>query len=804
MGHDFHYAFRMLIKRPMFSLSVVFTLGIAIGAVTTVFSAVDAAILKPLPYPEPDHLGQLMGFSKYRGATYVQENQDGRTWQTFKNAASAFELSAHSGAIGVGFGSGNQVSYVRLQRVTAGFFKVFSIQPILGREFNAEEDRAGGPPVVVISHDLWKNAFRSDPHIIGQTALIAGERYQIDGVAAPGFRTNENADVWTPLHPSTTGEGSGTNYTVLARLHSGVSWMQAQAEARAIGESLFQRRQLSDGSTRYFGFTPLQDSLTANLRTPLLLILGVTLLVLLIGCTNVASMLLARGAARTSEMATRMALGAGRGAVVRQLLVENIILGLAAALLGVGVAYAGTEALKHQQLDWTLLQRTAVDSRTLFAAAAVSIAATLLFGIFPVIQAGRLDIRSAQSGRGIPGGTRSIVRRVLPAFQVGIAAFLLIGAALLIESFAHLWNLEPGIDTRNVIAAGFSMRDARYDKPEMAGRLFNEVLNRLHAVPGVESAAVALSLPYERGINLVVRKPSDPPGSPARLTNVIYVSPEFFKTLRIPVMHGRAFTDADALSAPLVMVVNDAFVRMHFRNEDPIGVNLEMNGQTREIVGVVGNVQQQAGWGEYGPMGQVPSAYIPAGQASAGYLAFHVWHSPSWIVRTQGAQVNLQQEIQDAVRAVEPMLPIASFQSLEDVKATAFAWNRFLALSLGLGAAIALLLSIVGTYAMISNSVVERTREFGIRMALGATLLQTIRTAARPGIVCALVGLVAGIAAARAENKLLQGLIYGVTTTDMRTFLVVPLTVLVIAMIASVLPALRIVRVDPVQTLRHE
>jgi putative ABC transport system permease protein len=801
---DLHYSFRMMMKKPLFTIAIVLTLGTCIGAVTAVFSAVDAAIVKALPYPEPDRLAQLVRYTEYQGQTGLQQNQDGKTWEAFKASATTFDIAAYSGSSGVNFSSGNQIRYLHQQRVSAGFFKVLRIQPLLGREFSNEEDRPGGRAVAVLSHDLWKSSFHSDPTVIGQTAFIAGEKYTVVGIAAPTFRSDVEADLWTPLRPSPTGEGSGTNYTVIARLRPGSTWPQAQAEARTIGQSLIQTQNVQAGVSRYFGLMELQKSLTDGLRTPLLMILGVTVLVLLIGCSNVAGLLLSRGSARSSEIATRMALGAGRAAVVRQLLIENLMLGVVSAIAGMAIGYAGVQALRAQDIGWDILKTAIMDVRVLAAMAVFSIFATILFGVLPAFQAGRVDIRSAHTGRGVLGGNRSIFRRILPAVQVGIAVFLLIGAALLVRSFAHLWKLDAGFDASNVITATFSLRDARYEQPESTNRLFNETIRGLHNISGVESAAVALTLPYERGLNMVLRKLPDPQGTSARLANVIYVSPEFFPALRIPLLRGRLFTEADNSEAPHVMLVNDAFVRQHYATEDPIGAAMRMNDETRQIVGIVGNVQQQAGWGQFGPMAPVPSVYIPASQLTSGYLTVHVWFSPKWVIRFHGSSGNLQQQVDEAVRSVDPMLPIASFQTLQDVKAQAFAWNQFLATALGLGAALALLLSITGMYAMISNSVVERTREFGIRMALGATIGQTIRTAVKPAVICSIVGLAGGVIAARLETKLVEGLVYGVTPTDLSTFLLVPVAVLIIATVASIIPALRITGVDPALTLRQE
>ena len=479
LNQDIRYALRMMIKRPLFSLSIIVTLGVCIGAVAAVFSAVDATVLKALPYPNPERLAQIVVHMQVQGAPAINIGQDGNAWLGLKPGATLTDLAVTAGGTsGVNFTSGDHAEYIRQQRVSAGFFRVLGIMPIIGREFTEQEDVAGGPSLAILSNELWRRSFGSDPTIIGKKAMIGGEPYEIVGVAGPGFKAQFGpVDVWTPLHPSNRGEGQGTNYEIIGRVRPGTTWAAADAEIQNLGEPLFKQRRFRPEVKARYGLTSLQNSMSDGLRTPLLMIMSATLLVLVIGCVNIAGMLLARGAARSSEIATRMALGAGRGTIIRQLLIENLILGLMASALGIVLGYFGIQALKSQDIGWEILKAANLDWRSLAVTIGVSVLATLLFGIVPALQAGHLDIRSAQMGRGV-SAARSTLRRALPAFQVGIAVFLLVGAGLLFRSFGHLWSLNPGFDGSNVVTATFSLRDARYAKSEQVNHLFDQTLER--------------------------------------------------------------------------------------------------------------------------------------------------------------------------------------------------------------------------------------------------------------------------------------------------------------------------------------
>lgn len=801
------YAVRLMGKKPFFTAAIVLTLGVCVGAVTAVFSIVDATLLRPLPYPDPERLAIVMTrFYSDRGDG-LQEGQDGAAWEHFRNLPKTVDLAVYSDSYrGLNFSSGDQVGYINQQRVGSDFFRVFGISPMIGREFTPEEDVQNGPAVVILSHALWLRAFHADASVVGRTATIAGQVYEVIGVAAPHFEST--ADLWTPLRPSRTGEGAGINYVVAARVHPGVSWEQAEAEIRSIGEALVQQRRLRPGSTMQYGLMTLQKLRTGSLESSMWMAFAAAVLVLLIGCVNIAGMLMARGAARTSEIATRMALGAHRSTVVKQLLSESLTLSVVGGALGIVLGYVSLDAMKSILPGaYSSLRNATLDVRVLAAMAGISALTSILFGLFPALQAGRVDIRTAQAGRGVAGASGSWTRRALSTAQIAIAVAMLIGAGLLIRSFDYLAGMDPGFDSTNVTIAGFAMRDARYSSSAQVDRYFRETVTRLQQLPGVEAAAVAQSLPYERGRNTVFDRPGDDPNVSVRLTNISYVTPQFFHAFRIPILRGRGITDADGPDSTPVMVVNQAFADMHFKDGDPIGaqVTFRFGEGTRQIVGIVGDVLQQAGWGRYGPMGRVPTAYFATTQINdETYRQMHVSSSPSWIVRTAGPQAGLQRQIEEVVKSVDPLLPVASFRSLDQIKLRSLAMQRFMAMLLGIAAGLAMLLASIGIYAMISNSVAERTREFGIRLALGATVSQTIRNSAKPGLVCATLGLVIGLIVARWATRFLQGMLYGVTPVDRATYVAVGAGVLVIVAIASLIPALRITKLDPSETLRQE
>ena len=807
IARDLRYAARVLRKSPTFTVAAV---ALCIGANTAIFSVVDAVLLRPLPYPHPERLFSVARHFQGKGADGYQTNLWGSAWEAVRDNAAYVDAAVFSEwSMGVNFAAGDRVEYVKQQRVSAGFFRVLGIAPLIGREFSANEDRNGGPAVTVLSYALWKRAFRADPSIVGQTVTLRGEPHTVVGVLPADFQSSTPADLWTPLRASRSGEGEGSNYAIVARLRSGTTWAQANGQIEAIGAPLL-RKYGQDPSTR-LQLISFQRGLTDDLRQPLLILWAAVGLVLLIGCVNIAGLLLARAAGRTREMATRMALGSGRAALVRQLLAESLLLGLCGGAAGAALGWLGVKALKLLTPEsLNVWQTVALDWRVLAATGCASIAAGILFGLYPALAASRLEIRAAlgEAGRGVAGGRNPWPRRLLVASEVALGVVLLVGAGLLIRTFTHLRGLNPGFDAHNTIAAQLSLQDARYATNARVNRLFDQSLARIRELPGVESAAVTISLPYERALNGGFKRlDGRHVDKEWQIANMFYVTPEYFRVLRIPVLRGRVFTAADSRTAAPTMVVSEAFVKMYLRDDDPLGRHVDFGGGgRREIVGVVGDIQQKSGWGEdFGPVAPMPDIYIPATQVDDKFMQLvHTWFSPSWIVRTSGPAQGTIAGMQRAIQAVDPLLPFAGFHSMEDIRYRALAQERFQAVLLGALAGLALLLAAVGIYGLIANSVAERTRELGIRLALGATVPQAIRAVALPGVALALAGVVVGSVLAGFASQLLRHLVWGVRPGDPLTFVAVGLGLLGVAAGASFLPALRVTRLNPAETLRQE
>lgn len=809
---DLKFGWRQLIKSPGFSFTAILTLGLAIGANTAVFSLVDAVMLRPLPYPQPDRLA-LLSLQISRNGARLGENTShtGAVWEAVRDQVKGVDAAVFSGlSARINLVAANQALPVFPQRVSAGYFRVLGVPPLIGREFSLEEDRVGGPSVTVLSDRLWRSAFGGNTGIVGQTVLLKGEPHTVVGVMPPSFRSNSEADLWTPIRPSRSGEGSGQNYGIVARLRDDVSWVQAAGEVAAAADPALQRRSTTDGVTASHSLMSLQESLTAEVRTPLLLLGAAVGLVLLVACVNLAGLLLARAGRRTREIATRLAVGGDRRAVVRQLLIESLVLAVSGGLVGVALGAAAVAALKASATDLLLTPwgEVGLDGRVLLVTMGLTLFTTLVFGLVPALHATRVDVQAAlaEGGtRSVAGGARGWPRRLLVVVEVALGVVLLVGAGLLIRTFVHLQTLSPGFDPRNVIAASASLEDARYEQHEGIQRLFDDSLARLRALPGVESASVSLGLPYERILNMSAQiVGADGPGAFFG-ANMTYVTPGYFETLKLPLRAGRPFSDRDTATSAPAIVVNEAFARRHFDNRNPIGERVKVANVVREIVGVSANVQQRAGFGEFGPIDAVPGFYVPFSQFQmSGLRTFHGWFMPAWIIRAGAPGAVSEPAIRRAMAEVDPQLPFAAVRSVDEVRSVALSRQRLLGTLVGLLGAVALFLAAIGIHGLIASGVAERTRELGIRLALGATVGQTVRDAALPGVLMALAGLVVGCGVALGVSGLIRSLLWGVRPNDPLTFAVVVAALLVVAVVASVLPALRVRRLDPVSLLRSE
>ena len=809
---DARYAARVLRKSPVFTLTAVATLGLAIGINTAVFSLVDGVLLKPLPFAQPDRLGLVETTVRAPGGTDRVTAQHGTTWEVVRDRATTADRAVFSTwTTGVNVVAGTQARHAQQQRVGAGFFRVLGIHPVQGREFSDAEDRRGGPAAVVVSRDFWRRTLDADPAAVGRTITLRGEPHAIVGIMPAGFHSGVDADLWTPLRATREGEGDGENFRVLLRLRDGTSWAEANADLGRLTAEILRQRPVPADVSVTFGAVPFQQGITGELRQPLAMIAGAVAIVLLVAAVNMAGLLLSRGARRTREIATRLALGSSRGGVIRQLLTESLVLSAVGGAVGVAVASIALDALRPSLEVFGVWQPVAVDARAAGAAALLALIATAIFAVIPAIQATRMDVQAglaAAGTRSVAGAAAHWPRRALVAAQVALGVVLLVAAGLLVRSFAHLQALDPGFDGRNVYAATISLQDARYRTSQQVQQLVDATLARVRQTPGIDAAAVSLGLPYERLLNLGFRHLDGPEASAprGRMTTSAYIAGDYFGTFGIAVRAGRTFDDRDSSAAPGVAIVNETFARLYFDGGNPVGRRIALAGRDREVVGLVGDVQLKPSLGgERSPLAPMPLAYIPLAQVNDGLVRLvHGWFSPSFIVRASHDSASVVTAMRSALDASDPLLPFAKVRAMEVVQSEAVAQPRlFMTLMLVLSGA-TLVLVAIGLYGLIASSVAERTREMGIRLALGATAMQAVRSLAAPGLLLAVAGVVLGNILARTTSRLLGAFIFGVTPNDALTYIAVTVLLLSIAAIASVLPSLRILRLDPASTLRAE
>ncbi len=807
-GRNIRFALRGMARSPLFAGTFILTLALCIGLGTAVFSVVDAVLWRPLPYPDPGRLAHVALYNPAYGKQPWSTAVDGRTWERIRDEAGVVERAVYSGWVrGVNLSTGAAAAFVNQQRVGAGYFQTLGVLPARGREFEAGEDLPGGTPVALLSHGLWSRTFHADPDIVGSTIRLKGEAHTVVGIMPPDFESPAEADVWTPLRPTTTGEGGGTNYTVLVRIPPEMTMQEAEARLA----SLRPPPALSEEAPELrFGLVPLDESQTADLALPLLVLLLAVGLMLVVGCANLAGLQLARFLARRPEMATRQSLGSGTGALVRQMVTENLILGALGGLVGLvvgSIAMEGLDALVRAHFDtW---QEVRLDRRALTAALGLTALATLLFGLAPVLQIRKAEGPGAilSGSRGVVGRGGHLLRKALLVGEVAMVSVLLFAAGLLVRSYGNLEGMAPGFESQGVLTVQFSLEDARYGEAESVQRLFRETLEHLRSLPGVASASVALTLPYERPLNLNFRLPWDDDET-LRLANVVYVTPGFIETLGIPLLRGRDIGEGDGVGASLVALANQAFVEANLEGREGLGTPLSMGfggGKAVEIVGVVGNVLQRAGWGDTAtPVWETPTLYLAAAQAGDAFLQqVHVWFSPSWIIRGEAARPDLAAPVIRVFREVDPELPVARMAPLRDVMDQAFARERFQAAFLMVVAAFALLLAGIGLYGVVAQEVLERRSEMGLRMALGATPGGVVWATGLRGVVLTLMGLALGVAMAIPVGRLMMSLVHGVSPFDPWTMGFLLGILALFAAVASFVPAARIGRTDPAEILRE-
>jgi predicted permease len=807
---DARLAIRQLRRNPGFTFTVVLTLALAIGANTAVFSLVNTLLLRPLPYSSPQGLAIVVRYlhgvtPKGQVVDDVDDGQDGETWELIRDHVTAARFAAeYHGADGVNLEANHQARYVKDHRVSAAYFDVLGIKPVMGRTFTQEEDTPHGPNAVILSYELWKSVFSSDPQVLGRAIRLKGEPYTVVGVMPPHIQTTAVADLWTPVRPWHGGEGGGPNYQLLIRLNSGATWAQVDAQLHALRPDLFNH--MLKGATVYLAARPLQEDLADGSRTPALMLMGAVVLILVIACINIAGLMLVRVYRREDEVATRLALGATKGSIVRQLFMEPLVLTVAGTALGITLAYLALESfVRLLPPDMLPATEITMDYRVLLFAVLCAAASAIFIGLIPTLATRKFQIRPSLSGRTSAGPQRSRARLILTTSEVCLTLVLLAGAGVLVRTLIYLQTLPPGFDANNVTIAKLSLDDARFRNAADFRALLQKSLEAMRQIPGVNSAAVGLGVPYERGLNDGFKIVDGPTAGTGMASSSSYITPDYFRAFRIPVIAGRVFTDEDTSESAKVAIVNASFARKFFHSMDVVGRHLRLGDDLCTVLGVVGDVTKEPGVMIQAPLATEPMYYVPATQVSTAFLTLvHTWFQPSWIVRSSGPISGLDEQMQKALEKAAPNLPFAEFHPMSDLQATALSQQRVEVMLLTVLASLALLLSLVGVYGMVSNLVAQRRREIGIRMALGCTLSQAMVEIGRSGVIAVILGLGVGLGASAFSLQAIKSQLFGVRSLDPVTLIAACVLLLLAACVASFAPTLRIARINPASTLRSE
>src|SRR6266403_1277119 len=805
-GQHLRFAARQLRRNPGFTVTVIITLALSIGANTAIFSLVNALMLKSLPYSHPERLGTI--YTRITGSRASDERHglNGEQWELLRDNVPALISAVSSrGTSGVNLKWGSQVQYLRAGRISANYLDVLAIQPMIGRNFSPDEDRRHGPKATILSFSLWRNTFSSNPNILGQAILLKGEPYTVISVLPEGTTTPLNADLYTALQPSRDGEGGGTNFESITRLRDGATWQEADGEINRAWSVRAHRYESTNNSGVQVTYhsVPLQKGQTDTLRPHVLALMLAAGFILLIACANLAGLTLVRMLRRTSEVATRLALGASGWQIQKQFWVENLLLALVGGAVGIGVGFLALRCfLLLLPEDFLPVTGVPLDGRVMGFTLAVSLLTSILFGMLPALAARNVDLRSSMTSRAVAGGSSQRLRQGLIAGEVALTVVLLAASGLLIRTLVHLETLPPGFNSNGVMTGKASLDDRRFHDPAVFRKLLDESTAAMRQIPGVQNAAVGMSLPYERTLNDGVVLSDGKEAGQQYQTDVVYVTPGYFDTLQMPLSAGRALIEADGPDAQHVVVVNEAFARKFYGGTNPVGRYI--NKDTL-IVGEVADVCVSSGLYEGAPLMSEQTVYIPAAQVNPQLLALlHVWFHPSWIVRTTGQVDGLTAQMQRALASVDPNLPFSGFYSMRDLLANTLATQRVEVALLSAMAALALLLSAVGIFALVSNMVAQRTREIGIRMALGSTVRQAMVEIGRSGAGASALGLFLGLALCVGALRVMGSVLYGVGVYDVPTIVAVILTLASVTLIATAVPTLRIARIDPATTLRDE
>jgi putative ABC transport system permease protein len=801
LWQDLRYGARMLLQKPGFTLIAVITLALGIGANAAIFSVVNGVLLRPLPFKDPD---RLMLIRETKLPQFPEFSVSPGNFLDWRKQNTVFErLVAFNGVSFNMIGAGDP-EQIRGMKVTDGFFAMLGAQPLLGRDFLPEEDQPGRDNVVILNYGLWQRRFGGDPKILNQTLTLSGQSYTVIGVMPATFRFGgPDLDLWKPMaFTAQEAQIHGGHWLgAIGRLKPGATENHARAEMITIAGRL--AAQYPDANTGWsVKLMPLLEYTVRSVKPALIVLLCAVAFVLLIACANVANLLLARAAGRQKEIAIRTAVGAGRARIIRQLLTESGLLALLGGAAGLALAKWGMDLLlKLAPQGLPRMNDVSLDGRALAFTAVVTLLTGVIFGLVPALQSSKPNLNETMNdtGRGsTEGRQRQLVRSALVVLEVASALVLLVGAGLFIKSFWRLQQVDPGFNPDNTLTLTVSLPRTKYPEDTQRIAFFQQLLENVGALPGVQAAGATNPLPLtgDTVLAFVVQgRPALPPGA-GQSTNFYAASADYFKALGIPLRRGRLFTERDVRDSPHVAVINETMARKIFPDEDPIGKRITFDGGGKnpdwyEIVGIVGDVKQY-GLDQATPM----QTYEPYTQQT--------YSSMTLVARTAGDPAKLTAAIRNAVLQLDKEQPIANIRTLDEILSTSVAQQRFSTLLLGIFAAVAMLLAAVGIYGVLSYAVTQRTHEIGIRVALGAARSDVLRLVVGAGMRLTLLGVGAGLAAAFALTRLMSTLLFDVSATDPMTFGLIALLIVTVALLACWVPARRATKVDPMVALRIE
>ena len=807
---DLKYALRMLIKAPAFTVIAILTLALGIGANSAIFSVIDVLLLRPLPFKNPDEIVMIWGrYANDSGPVHGNVHSFLDYVDLRDQSQSIASMASYTRTAGA-FSFAEDSKFLEGVAITPEIFDVLGVQPLLGRSFTQEDAKNEADRVVVLTYPIWRTAFGGNPNVIGQQINISAKSHTVIGVMPPGWKfpiEDEHIEYVLPLQyiGAQTLNNRGSHFlSVVGRLKSGVQIEKAEAELTAIAGRL--SKQYPDSNMNFIGvaMSTLHADVVGDVRPALLVLLGAVALVLLIACANVANLLLARAASRSREIAIRSALGASRILVVRQLLCESFLLALLGGVGGLLLAWwgvdllgsAGPQGLPH-------LGQIKVNVTVCVFTFLLSIGSTLLFGLIPALQVSRPNVNESlqQGAKGTTGGWHTNrLRAILVVSQVSLSLLLLAGAGLLIKSFFNLRATNPGFDPKRLMTVQVNLPRVRYPEADQQIRAHDAIMEKLAVIPGVESAGGVNPLPFggnARSNSFMVSGAAPLPRGNHPGGSYLIVKPDYFKAMRIPVLEGRAFMDTDTKDSPLVVIINEAFARKHFPDRNPIGQQVMIDrGDSKappcEVVGVVGNSLHDSLTLQPGP-----EFYVPFSQDPGRSLDF--------VLRVASTNlVGLNSEVKRAVHEVDKDLFVPTLEPMTTLLSSQLAQPRFNMMLLGVFAGVAMILAAIGIYGVIAYSVTQRTREIGIRMALGAQKAQMLRMVLRQSLILVLIGIGIGFLAALGVTRVMATLLYGVGVNDFSTYAVVVCLLGAAALLASYIPARRAMKVDPMVALRYE